>query len=64
MLSSTNNFADGTPRVKHVVIFRGKGLRIKSKEQDAWDRRVQVLFQEKSWCDEPIVLDLDFSKLE
>ena len=42
-------FADGKSRAKPLVIFRGKGLRIKSKEQDAWDawdRRVQVLFQE------------------
>ena len=50
-------FADGKPRVKPIVIFRGKSLRIKSKEQDAWDQRVQILFQEKAWCGEPIMLD-------
>ena len=50
-------FADGNPRVKPVVIFQGKGLRSKSKEEDAWDLRVQVLFQEKAWLDEPIMLD-------
>ena len=44
-------------RVKPLIIFRGKGLSIKSKEQDAWDRRVQVLFQEKACCGEPIMLD-------
>ena len=41
----------GKPPVKHLVIFRDKGLRTKSKEQDACDRRVQVLFQEKTWYD-------------
>ena len=40
-------FADRKPRVNPLAIFRGKGLIIKSKEQDACDRRVQVLFQEK-----------------
>ena len=30
-------FADGKPQVKHLVIFRGKGLRSKSQEHDAWD---------------------------
>ena len=30
-------FANGKPRVKSLVIFWGKGLRIQSKEQDAWD---------------------------
>ena len=49
-------FEDGKPR-KKPVIFRGKGLRIKIKEQDAWDRRVKNLFQEMAWCDEPIMLD-------
>ena len=49
-------FADGKTRVKPLGIFQGKCLRIESKEQDAWDRRVQVLFQEKAWCDEPRML--------
>ena len=30
-------FANGKRRVKPLVIFWGKGLRIQSKEQDAWD---------------------------
>ena len=50
-------FGDGKPRVKRLVIFRGKSLRIKIKKQDAWHRCVQVLFQEKAWCEEPIMLD-------
>ena len=40
-------FADRKPQVKPLFIFRSKGLRIKSKEQDAWDQRAQVLFQKK-----------------
>ena len=50
-------FEDGKPRVKPLVIFRGKGLTIKSKEQDSKDRPVQVLFKENALCDEPIMLD-------
>ena len=37
-------FGDGVPRVCPLVIFRWKGLRITRKEQEAWDRRVQVAF--------------------
>ena len=48
-------FADGVPRVRPLVIFRGKGLRITRKEQEAWDRRVQVAFQPKAWCDESMI---------
>ena len=40
-------FADGKPQMNPLAIFWGKGLIIKSKEQDECDRRVQVLFQEK-----------------
>ena len=32
--------ADGKSRVKPLIIFGYKVLRIKSNEQDAWDRRV------------------------
>ena len=38
-------FADGVPRVKPLLIFRGKGLRITKKERDAWDKSVSVEFQ-------------------
>ena len=48
-------FADGVPRVRPLVIFRGKGLRITCKEQEAWDRRVQVTFQPKAWCYESMM---------
>ena len=48
-------FADGAPRVRPLVIFRGKGLRISNKEQESWDRRVQVAFQPDAWCDEAMM---------
>ena len=50
-------FADGKPRMKPLIIFRGNGLRETNKEKDAWDRRVHILFQENAWRDEPRMLD-------
>ena len=49
-------FADGVPRVKPLLIFRGKGLRIKSSEKQQWDKRVAVDFQPSAWCDEQVML--------
>ena len=46
-------FADGIPRVKPLLIFRGTGKRISLREQLKYDRRVGVKFQAKAWCDEP-----------
>lgn len=46
-------FADGEPRVKRLIIFRGKGKRITFREKVRYDRRVHVAFQENAWCDEP-----------
>ena len=46
-------FADGEPRVKPMLIFRGKGKRITFHEKLRYDRRVYVAFQENAWCDEP-----------
>ena len=40
-------FADGVPRVHSLVIFSGKGLKITSKEQETWERRAQVAFNQK-----------------
>ena len=48
-------FADGKPRVKPMIIFKGTGKCIKKAERDAWDTRVYVAFQEKAWCDETIM---------
>ena len=48
-------FADGVPGVRALVISRGKGLKITRKEQEAWDRRVQVALQPKGWYDESMM---------
>lgn len=49
-------FADGIARVKPLVVFRGKGLRITAAEKMLWDNRVQVVFQENAWVDEDIFI--------
>lgn len=48
-------FADGEPRVKPFLIFRGKGLRISQAERKEYDKRVHVKFQENAWCDESMM---------
>ena len=48
-------FADGKPRIKPLLIFRGKGKRIPLRETLRYDRRVTVLFQPNAWCDEVIM---------
>ena len=48
-------FTDGVPLVRPLVTFRGQGQRITRKEQEAWDRRVQVAFQPKAWCHESMM---------
>ena len=48
-------FADGEPRVKPLVIFRGKGKRITLLEKLRYDKRVAVTFQENAWCDEKVM---------
>ena len=48
-------FADGETRVKPLVIFRGKGVRITFLEKLQYDRRVAVTFQENAWCDEKVM---------
>lgn len=49
-------FADGEPRVKLLLIFRGKGLRIPQAEYRAYDHRVVVKFQPNAWCDKQMML--------
>lgn len=49
-------FADGEPRVKPLLIFRGKGLRIPQAETRAYDHTVVVEFQSNAWCDEKMML--------
>ena len=48
-------FANGVPRVRPTIIFRGKGKRISANEKSCWDRRVNVMFQPKVWCDESVM---------
>ena len=45
-------FADGEPRMKPLLIFKGTGQRIPEKETRQYDSRVVVKFQENAWCDE------------
>jgi len=45
-------FADGVPRVKPFLIFKGTGKRISLRKRLKYDRHVVVKFQEKAWCDE------------
>ena len=49
-------FADGEPRVKPLLIFKGTGQRIPVKETRQYDSRVVVKFQENAWCDEEIMV--------
>ena len=48
-------FADGEPRVKPLLIFRGTSKRIALAEKVRYDRRVSVVFQPKAWCDEGVM---------
>ena len=41
--------------MKPLIIFRGKGKRITFREKVHYDWRVHVAFQEKAWCDKPIM---------
>ena len=48
-------FADGGCRVKPLIIFRGKRLRIPLRERVQYDKRVTASFQSNAWCDENIM---------
>ena len=45
------------PRVKPLLIFRGKGIRITKKEPESCDKCVSVTFQDNAWCDEKVMLE-------
>ena len=45
-------FSDGEPRVKPLVIFRGKGQQNSLAERVRYDTRVTVCFQPNAWCEE------------
>ena len=48
-------FSDGEPRVKPLVIFRGKGQQIFLAKRVRYDARVTVCFQPNAWCDEATI---------
>ena len=48
-------FADGEPRVKPLIIFRGNGKRIAVAERASYDSRVIVQFQDNAWSDENVM---------
>jgi hypothetical protein len=48
-------FADGVPRVKPLLIFKGKGKRISCTEKLSYDNRVNVTFQDNAWCDKNVM---------
>lgn len=48
-------FGDGT-LARTTVLFRGQGLRLRQTERDAWDKRVEVIFQKKAWMDDATAL--------
>ena len=48
-------FADGVPRVKPLLVFKGQGKRISMRERLQYDRRVTVSFQVNAWCDEVVM---------
>ena len=49
-------FADGEPRIKPLLIFKGTGKRIPDKEIKQYDPRVVVKFQDNAWCDEDMMI--------
>ena len=50
-------FVDLVDRVGPTVIFRGKGHRIIAKEKQSYERQVKILYQEKAWCDDEIMME-------
>ena len=48
-------FADEVDRVSPTATFRGKCLRISTKEKQSYDRRVIAMYREKAWCDQEIM---------
>ena len=49
-------FADGEPRIKPLLIFKGTGQRIPDREKRQYDPRVVVKFQENAWCNEEMMV--------
>ena len=49
-------FANGEPRIKPLLIFKGTGQRIPDREKRQYDPRVVVKFQEYAWCNEKMMV--------
>ena len=49
-------FADGEPRIKPLLIFKGTGQRIPDREKRQYDPKVVVKFQENAWCNEEMMV--------
>ena len=49
-------FAEGEPRIKPSLIFKGTGQRIPDREKRQYDPRVVVKFQENAWCNEEMMV--------
>lgn len=49
-------FADGEPRIKPLLIFKGTEQRIPDREKMQHDPRVVVQFQENAWCNEEMIV--------
>ncbi|KAF3924499.1 hypothetical protein ABW20_dc0105467 [Dactylellina cionopaga] len=47
-------FADGVPRIKPLIVFKGQGTRLLPAEKNKYDKRVSVVFQENAWVDEVV----------
>ena len=44
-------FADGIPRIRLLILFRGQRLHVKNIEKEQCDIRVTVQFQKNAWCE-------------
>ena len=40
-------FADGIPRMRPLLMFRGQGLRIKNSENEHWDKKTYCLISKE-----------------
>ena len=49
-------FADGIPRIRPLLIFRGQGLRFKNSEKRAMGQKITVQFQKNAWSDEGVMV--------
>ena len=46
---------DDISLVRPTLLFQGESKRIKSEKRYCWDRRINVPFQKKAWCDDVVM---------